>query len=245
MNSEKNMRKKLEGLAFVVRNFGDIWELVKIQIKQFTFNAIARFVAFGKNIPIIAQFIFRNWKELFTDLVNIVKVVTTNMAKNFINLGKAIANFLMGEGFEFTFTPLTEGFKSALKEFPKLVAPELVSLEDEMDKVLGRIAGREEKRLEKMAERRRQAARALAGQAGGPTGPQGPAATGPPAAKKIAQQEAAAVRFTGLQEFAKTIQVAAFGRDKDKIAKQQLTVQKDTLTELREIRKAKPPGLTA
>ncbi len=66
---------------------------------------------------------------MFTDVVNFTETVATNIWTNLSNLWDAIIGLFNGEGFNFKWTGLTEGFRSVVTELPKIAARQIGPIE--------------------------------------------------------------------------------------------------------------------
>lgn len=133
---------------------------------------------FGTVIPEVVQWGVNNWRELLTDMVNIAMTVFENLGKNVINAMTEIWEFIRSggsQGLEFTWTPLTEGFRSALKELPQIAQREIGGLESQL---MGDVTALSQQLSEGFAEfsqRRMDEIFGLQGtSAGGAAGPQIP-----------------------------------------------------------------------
>jgi hypothetical protein len=84
---------------------------------------------FGEVIPGWLSWFADNWYDVFTDIVNITATMAGNIWKNLKNMWDSIVGLFSGEGFNFEWTPLTEGFKSAIKELPQIAEREIGPLE--------------------------------------------------------------------------------------------------------------------
>jgi hypothetical protein len=136
----------IDTVTIVIRNWPDVWEIVKLSVQEKLANLLSYFEVLPQNLSIIGNWIASNWKELIVDAVNGVGAVFSNLGKNIANLWKALQGFFAGEGFKFDWTPLTEGFKATADALPALIEPQLVSLQDKIDAAGGRIAEREAQR---------------------------------------------------------------------------------------------------
>lgn len=83
-------------------------------------------------IPGYLKWFADNWRDVFTDVVNLTQTVATNIWSNLKSLWEGIKGLFNGEGFKFEWTPLTEGFESAIKELPKIAEREIGPLEQQM-----------------------------------------------------------------------------------------------------------------
>jgi len=92
---------------------------------------------FSQVLPAWLEWFGSHWREVFTDILHITESVATNIWKNLANLWDAIEGLFNGEGFNFKWTPLTDGFKSAISELPKIAEREMgpleKSLQDQLD----------------------------------------------------------------------------------------------------------------
>ena len=114
----------------VVENFGEISRIVWTKFKLgATESAREVYHFFAKQLPETLSWFFRNWKDVFTTLWNFTKTVFVNMGKNIAEFFRSTWAWLKGEGFDFKWTGLLEGFESTLKELPKII--ERVIPEDE------------------------------------------------------------------------------------------------------------------
>lgn len=71
-------------------------------------------------IPGFLSWFADNWREVLIDAYNLQATVFSNIATNIWNLLKAVAGWLAGDGFDFKWTGLVEGFKSSIKELPEI-----------------------------------------------------------------------------------------------------------------------------
>jgi len=124
----------------VIENFGDVMKLVwkanKLLLIE-SWEDIKFF--FGTVIPDLLQWFGRNWRQIFTDIWNFTKTVFTNMWTNFVSLFEGIWSMLKGEGFQWEWTGLLEGFQSTLEEMPKIAARELTATEKKLTKQIGEL----------------------------------------------------------------------------------------------------------
>ena len=76
---------------------------------------------FGNTIPTVLSWFADNWKEVFVNIWNAYKTYISNMWENWKNFFKGLWSWIKGEGFDFKWTGLLEGFESTLKEMPNIV----------------------------------------------------------------------------------------------------------------------------
>ena len=85
-------------------------------------------------IPDFLGWFFRNWRQVFTDIWNLTKTIFTNLYNNVVNFfANLMAYIFYDVPWESMWTPLTEGFKSALEELPQYADRPIT----EMEKNLG------------------------------------------------------------------------------------------------------------
>lgn len=110
--------------------------LVSAELSVVTFaNQVVYF--FTEMIPGYLSWFGDNWRDVFTDIGNLTATVASNIWANLKSLWDGIVGLFSGEGFSFEWTPLTQGFESAIKELPKIAEREMgpleKSLSDEMN----------------------------------------------------------------------------------------------------------------
>ncbi|MGC4030258.1 MAG: tape measure protein [Tepidisphaeraceae bacterium] len=127
---QKTVTLTLNTLAFSLENLGNIAAFV------FT-GAAYQAVKFGNEIAYVftdviggtLSWIGRNWQQIFVDIGNFQATVFSNMLKNAADFAKALWSAIKGDGFNFEFTGLTEGFKSSLQELPVIAERQIGGLE--------------------------------------------------------------------------------------------------------------------
>ena len=98
------------------------------------------------------------------------------MGKNIWDFFKAVTGWLKGDGFDFKWTGLLEGFESTLKEMPNIAARTMTSVESEL---AAKLAAAQEKLGQKIGDKLAQGgAGAGAGAGGGAVGAAAAAASG-------------------------------------------------------------------
>lgn len=134
--------------AMVIRNLPDFFEIAGLRIQQFTTNVIEWIGVLPENLAIIGEWIGTNWYQLIMTGLDAVLTLFINLGTNIRNLGSAIIAFLSDptQGFQFNFVPLLDGFRSTVAELPKLLEPELTSMQDMIDAKLASIGDRESQR---------------------------------------------------------------------------------------------------
>lgn len=98
---------------------------------------------FTGTIPELIGYFGRNWQAMGTDMISILDTVLQNIQKNIINFFTSVWNYVKSggtKGFEFAFTPLTEGFRSAIQETLKLSEREIPAFEKNLGDRVGELS---------------------------------------------------------------------------------------------------------
>lgn len=107
-----------------------------------TGNQIA--YVFTDVIPGLLIWFADNWRDIFTTLLNFNAAVFKNMAANAGSFFSALWGAIKGEGFDFEWTPLTEGFENTIKQLPAIaerqVGPIEQALQNQADALRGSFA---------------------------------------------------------------------------------------------------------
>lgn len=131
-------------IAFATTNFGSVWESVwsgaLLGVVTFANQAV---YFFSEVIPTWLSWFADNWYDVFTDVYNFTATIFDNIGKNIYNFFQAVVKYFNGDGFDFKWTGLTEGFRSAIKELPKIadraIGPLEKSLQEQFDKATTKI----------------------------------------------------------------------------------------------------------
>lgn len=131
---------------FVMINWASVGELAvkSVLLGLVTFWGQTEYF-FGTVLPELIGFASRNWYELGTDLVNITGTILTNLWTNFTSFFTELWAWIKSggtAGFNFAFTPLTEGFKSAVTETLAIAPREIGALESELGAEVGALANK-------------------------------------------------------------------------------------------------------
>ncbi len=132
-------------ISFAFKNFGLLVRYVLFgaayHIVKFA-NQIVYF--FGTVIPAVLSWFFDNFVEIFKTLASFLKNLFVNIGKNVADFMEAIWSAMKGDGFDFDWTPLMEGFENSIKEWPGIAKREIGATEkalgDHVDKLGKRIA---------------------------------------------------------------------------------------------------------
>lgn len=83
-------------------------------------------------LPEYLMWFGRNWKNIFTDIFNGTVAIFTNLFSNVKNFFTQLWNFIAtkgASGFNFTWTPLLDGFKAVTEQLPQIAEREMGPLE--------------------------------------------------------------------------------------------------------------------
>lgn len=108
-------------------------------------------------IPGYLDWFGQHWHEVFLDIVNFTSTVASNIWTNLKNLWDGIISLFSGDGFHFEWTPLTDGFKSAITELPKIAEREIGPLEKSLGAQMDSLAGKVGEDFQKFADERTKA----------------------------------------------------------------------------------------
>lgn len=207
-----------EGIAFFAENWKLLLSISWEKWKLWITNLWERIKTFFTNVGVLLEWLLGNWRAIFTDILNYGRTVFTNLITNLKNLWNAFWKWIRGGGWDFNWTPLTQGFKSAIQKMPEFVeanvkatTPALEALEKELAK----------RREEFYARRNRPP-----GGKAPPQPPGGPTAA-PPAPLPLPTGgppggggSTPTMRFIGLEELARQMQEEVGRRTEEKIAEQ-------------------------
>ena len=110
-------------------------QLVGAELALFAVRSVAQVTwAFTTAIPAALKWLGQNWQNGFVDLLHVTETVFENLLINAKNFGVAVWEAIKGNGFHFDWTPLTDGFKSTMTEFPKIAERQTGPLEEKLAK---------------------------------------------------------------------------------------------------------------
>ena len=129
-------------VTFAVTQWRDLFGMALVSAQLSVVRWANQTIYFlGTVVPGWLSWFGENWRDVFTDIGNYTSTVATNIWTNLKSLWQAIEGLFNGQGFNFEWTPLTEGFKSAIKELPQIAEREMGPLEARLQKELDGIAG--------------------------------------------------------------------------------------------------------
>lgn len=125
------------------------------------FNTVVHMVTV--TIPEAISWFLSNWKEVFETAWNFLKTVFSNMMENAKRFGKSLVSFFKGDGFNFKWKGLLDGFENTIKEMPEFTKRIPSQLEKDLaadisrlgDKIGKSFNDKLQKRLGKIAETRK------------------------------------------------------------------------------------------
>lgn len=128
--------------AFAITNWRDVFELAGAQVALSVVSTANQIIYFFSDvIPGVLSWFADNWKDIFTTIWTFTKSVFLNLGKNIGAFASALWSFLKGDGFNFEFTGLLDGFESTIKQLPQIADRELgpveKSLKDQVDSLSG------------------------------------------------------------------------------------------------------------
>lgn len=130
----------LASVEFAFRNWKDVLTLaiVGVEYRAVQFWGQLSYI-FGTAIPAVAGFVGRNWRGMLEDMGNGLRVIGTNIIANVRNLFTAIWDYIRTRGrsgFAFAWTPLTDGFRSAVNESLTIAPRQIGALEQNLGETL-------------------------------------------------------------------------------------------------------------
>ncbi|MBC7350855.1 MAG: tape measure protein [Thermogutta sp.] len=122
-------------ISFVYENWDIAWGIIYERVNLALSNAWAYIEAFGNNIGILVRWLLDNWRAVFTDIYNFTTTTVTNLFNNLTRLWNAFWTFIKTGRWEFRWRPLTEGFKSSIKQWPQFVSAAVKDSTPELDRL--------------------------------------------------------------------------------------------------------------
>lgn len=204
-------------LAEFVGNIDVYFQIAQQSIVLWASNSILQVQDFFTNAGTWIVWFGDNWWELLTSAGKLAETVFMNMADNigtvFAQIWEWVKSGFQGS-LELDWRPLTEGFKSTVKEWPKLTETELADSTPELEAL-----------YKKLGTRQAEAAKRGLNFKGFGQSPEVPEQAGQ--FKRAPELKAA---FKGSQEAASImLRGVGGGKTMEQIAQKQLTVQQQTL----------------
>ena len=130
-------------LQTVIQNFGDV---AMIAIENFALQFVKAFNILQYYLTVVVPdnlaWFGRNWRAVFHDAWEFLKTVITNMSKNIFDFFSAVTGWFKGEGFNFEWTGLTEGFQKTMEDLPKHAKRVKGEIEESLEVDIGKRATR-------------------------------------------------------------------------------------------------------
>jgi hypothetical protein len=126
------MMNVIRVLKVSFENFGTTMQLIWTQLKL---GFVEMFEQAKYNFSVTVEYLKwlgDNWKQVFQTIWSFTKSVLSGMFANLKNFFVAVWSWLKGEGFDFKWTGLLEGFESTLSALPKIADRQLGALEEEL-----------------------------------------------------------------------------------------------------------------
>lgn len=125
--------------GYTIKNWQLALEIVWLEVATSVTEMVNTLVyQFTDVIPAYLSWFADNWSEILTDVMNFTGTVFENMGKNIAGFFTAIYSWFKGDGFNFEWTGLTEGFASTIKELPKIAEREVGPLEGALNDELSK-----------------------------------------------------------------------------------------------------------
>jgi hypothetical protein len=128
----KVIKNIYDRVRFFFDNWRDFLKLFRARGVLAIQNLWERIKTWATNLVEIVEWALDNWQDIFKDFGSFIGTVFENLWTNIKNGWKAIVAFFSGEEVEFNWTPLTEGFKSSIKELPKLTQANIQETTEEI-----------------------------------------------------------------------------------------------------------------
>ncbi|GAB4133028.1 MAG: hypothetical protein Kow0040_14730 [Thermogutta sp.] len=224
----------LTEIEFLATNWRLYIQILLERFLLFVRNVPAYFQAAVQNLVILIQWFARNWKDIFVTIVRFTYTVFTKLVENLKGLWDSFWNWIKGGDFEVNWTPLTEGFESAIKEMPQLVAANVEQSTPALDKMTAELekrrreflAGKQAKNKGKEADKGTPEGTPNVPPPSRQTAPEAPTAPTGPGKPDVGAGAAGGggragpgIGFTGLADLAKQMQEEAGKRLQERMAK--------------------------
>jgi hypothetical protein len=130
----EGLRTFIQALQVGIEHFGTVMDLVVTNafLNMVTFAENVKFV-FTDTIPTAVNWFADHWKEIFEDIFNGTKSIFENLGKNIYDFFAAVVSWCKGDGFNFEWTGLTEGFKTSISQLPEFAQRQQTELEKVLD----------------------------------------------------------------------------------------------------------------
>ena len=131
------------GVQTAIENWRD---LSKLALAGFLLSIVKTFEVtkwwLTEAMPAYLKWFGENWRTIFKDVVNITSTVFTNLWTNAQNFWNALMGLFSGEGFNFNWTPLLEGFEAATKKMPEIAARQKGATEEALESSVAELSAK-------------------------------------------------------------------------------------------------------
>jgi len=130
-------------LQYGFRNWQDVATLAGLTVIESVVTVAGQIGHFfGTVIPATLDWFAGNWRDIFTDLFNFTYRVLANLGENIIKVFTNLPGLITGSvDWSDVWTPLTEGFRSAVKELPQIAERQKSDLEKSLELDISRLQG--------------------------------------------------------------------------------------------------------
>ena len=150
----QTVKRWAEEVQFFVETFRLRLEILWERWRLFVANSIERIRAFGQNVVVLVRWVGDNWREIFQTIGNYIVTVFQNAGENIRRIWSSVIDWIRGRGWRPPdLRPLTEGFRSAIREMPEWVEANTRESTERLDQLLGELERRREAFRERITAR--------------------------------------------------------------------------------------------
>lgn len=196
---------------------------------------------FTEVIPAYAKWLVGNWSNILLDMANATATILENMAANFQMFFEAVQGWLAGEGFDWQWTGLLEGFESTLSALPEIMDRQKGPIEQAMENVLAKSKETAAQDFDKMLQENAAKVQNLFNRPELTPG-KDPLKADPKLSQRAddlnkKEDKAAQAQFVALEDLHKRIQASAFGGTPEEraanAAEEQVDLQREQIEQLK------------
>lgn len=128
----------VEAMIAIEFAFKNAWDIIQVIFLNIVLQAVKQVGIikhqFSVVIPEVFRFLRDNWFEILTDMFNFANTVFTNLGNNIVGIITNLPRIIKGElAVSDLWQPLTEGFRSAIKELPNIPPREISGIEKALE----------------------------------------------------------------------------------------------------------------
>ncbi len=135
----EQLRRNVHEWLLIAEFYFENWRLfLSIALERarlFGMNVLECLRAMFVNLGRLLIWFAHNWQDVFTDIWTGTVTIVSNLVTNLKELWTAFWHWVRTGEWTFEWTPLLEGFRSAIREWPELVSPELRATTDELERL--------------------------------------------------------------------------------------------------------------